>query len=152
MRFTLAQLRKLQMPYSYEETLDLSAELNGLEDIVSVSPCVVKSTIKDRGDETYKVSFHINVNLVLEDSVTLMHFDYLIDVDAEEIFSSDESNEDAFVIDGITLDTKEAIVANILINKPMTTTSAEFESDEVEVEDSKEENINPAFASLKDLL
>ena len=62
MRFTLAQLRKLQMPYSYEETLDLSAELNGLEDIVSVSPCVVKSTIKDRGDETYKVSFHINVN------------------------------------------------------------------------------------------
>ena len=152
MRFTLAQLRKLQMHYSYEETLDLSAEINGLEDIVSVSPCVVKSTIKDRGDETYKVSFHINVNLVLEDSVTLKHFDYLIDVDAEEIFSSDESNEDAFVIDGITLDTKEAIVANILINKPMTTTSAEFESDEVEVEDSKEENINPAFASLKDLL
>ena len=96
--------------------------------------------------------FHDNVNLVLEDSVTLKHFDYLIDVDAEEIFSSDESNEDAFVIDGITLDTKEAIVANILINKPMTTTSAEFESDEVEVEDSKEENINPAFASLKDLL
>ena len=152
MRFTLAQLKKTQMPYSYDETIDLSNELDGLEDIVSVSPCVVKSTIKDRGDETYKVSFHINVNLVLEDSVTLKHFDYLIDVDAEEIFSSDESNEDAFVIDGITLDTKEAIVANILINKPMTTTSAEFESDEVEVEDSKEENINPAFASLKDLL
>ena len=90
------------------------------------------------------------VDLVLEDSVTLKHFDYLIDVDAEEIFSSDESNEDAFIIDGITLDTKEALVANILINKPMTATSAEFESDEEP--EAEEEKINPAFASLKDLL
>lgn len=150
MRFTLAQLRKLQMPYSYEETLNLSEDLDGFEDIISSSPCVVKTTIMDRGDETYKIKFNINIKLVLEDSVTLKHFDYLIDVDAEEIFSSDESNEDAFIIDGITLDTKEAIVANILINKPMTATSAEFESDEEP--EAEEEKINPAFASLKDLL
>ena len=45
MRFTLAQLRKLQMPYSYEETLNLSEDLDGFEDIISSSPCVVKATI-----------------------------------------------------------------------------------------------------------
>ncbi|MBQ7641702.1 MAG: DUF177 domain-containing protein [Acholeplasmatales bacterium] len=149
MRFTLAQLKKTQMPYSYDETIDLSNELDGLEDIVKSTPCIVKSTIMDRGDETYKVKFNINITLTLEDSVSLKHFDFPIDVDAEEIFSTDESNEDAFLIDGITLDTKEAILANILINKPMATTVEEFESD---LDDSEEEKINPAFASLKDLL
>ena len=34
MRFTLAQLKKLSMPYNYSETLDLSSDLNGLEDII----------------------------------------------------------------------------------------------------------------------
>ncbi len=150
MRFTLAQLKKYIMPYSYEETLDLSSDLEGLEDIVKSSPCVIKSTIYDRGDDTYKVSFNIKITLTLEDSITLKHFDFPIDVDAEEIFSTDEANEDAFLISGITLDTKEAIIANILINKPMTTSSEEFES-EIE-EDEPEEKINPAFASLKDLL
>ena len=150
MRFTLAQLKKYIMPYSYEETLDLSSDLEGLEDIVKSSPCVIKSTIYDRGDDTYKVSFNIKITLTLEDSITLKHFDFPIDVDAEEVFSTDEANEDAFLISGITLDTKEAIIANILINKPMTTSSEEFES-EIE-EDEPEEKINPAFASLKDLL
>ena len=150
MRFTLAQLKKYIMPYSYEETLDLSSDLEDLEDIVKSSPCVIKSTIYDRGDDTYKVSFNIKITLTLEDSITLKHFDFPIDVDAEEIFSTDEANEDAFLISGITLDTKEAILTNILINKPMTTSSEEFES-EIE-EDEPEEKINPAFASLKDLL
>ena len=149
MRFTLAQLKKYIMPYSYEETLDLSSDLEGLEDIVKSSPCVIKSTIYDRGDDTYKVSFNIKITLTLEDSITLKHFDFPIDVDAEEIFSTDENNEDAFLIDGITLDTKEAILANILINKPMATTDEDFVSDDVS---DSEEKINPAFASLKDLL
>ena len=30
MRFTLAQLKKISMPYSYNETIDLSSDLNGL--------------------------------------------------------------------------------------------------------------------------
>lgn len=148
MRFTLAQLKKISMPYSYDEVLDLSADLDGLEDIIKTSPCEVSSTIMNRGDDTYKIVFKIKIILTLEDSVSLKHIDYPIDIDAEEIFSNDESNEDAFLIDGITLDTKEAIVANILINKPMSTTFEDFTSDD----DSKEEKINPAFASLKDLL
>ncbi len=151
MRFTLAQLRKYAMPYSYEETLDLSSDLDGLEDIVKSSPCNVKATIYDRGDETYKVEFNISITLTLEDAVTLKHFDFPVDIDAEEIFSTDEANEDAFLIEGVTLDTKEAIVANILINKPMSTSSEDYEED-IEDEEESEEKINPAFASLKDLL
>ena len=35
MRFALAHLRKLIMPYSCDESLDLSSELDGFEDIIS---------------------------------------------------------------------------------------------------------------------
>ena len=150
MRFTLAQLRKFNMPYEYDEQIDLKSDLVGLEDIVDSSICNVHSVIRDRGDGSFKINFKINLTLTLEDAVSLSHIEFPIDIDAEEIFSDDESIEDAFLIEGITLDTTEAIVANILINKPMTTSNEEFNSD---IDDEpKEEKINPAFASLKDLL
>ena len=150
MRFTLAQLRKFNMPYEYDEQIDLKSDLVGLEDIVDSSICNVHSVIRDRGDGSFKINFKINLTLTLEDAVSLSHIEFPIDIDAEEIFSDDESIEDAFLIEGITLDTKEAIVANILINKPMTTSNEDF-NQEID-EEEPEEKINPAFASLKDLL
>ena len=56
----------------------------------------------------------------------------------------------AFLIEGVTLNTKEAILTNILCEKPMSFTKENFVSD-VE-EETEDDNINPAFASLKDLL
>ena len=150
MRFTLAQLRKFNMPYEYDEQIDLKFDLVGLEDIVDSSICNVHSLIRDRGDGSFKINFKINLTLTLEDAVSLSHIEFPIDIDAEEIFSDDESIEDAFLIEGITLDTKEAILANILINKPMTTSNEDF-NQEID-EEEPEEKINPAFASLKDLL
>lgn len=150
MRFTLAQLRKFNMPYEYDEQIDLKSDLVGLEDIVDSSICNVHSVIRDRGDGSFKINFKINLTLTLEDAVSLSHIEFPIDIDAEEIFSDDESIEDAFLIEGITLDTKEAILANILINKPMTTSNEDF-NQEID-EEEPEEKINPAFASLKDLL
>ena len=150
MRFTLAQLRKFNMPYEYDEQIDLKSDLVGLEDIVDSSICNVHSVIRDRGDGSFKINFKINFTLTLEDAVSLSHIEFPIDIDAEEIFSDDESIEDAFLIEGITLDTKEAILANILINKPMTTSNEDF-NQEID-EEEPEEKINPAFASLKDLL
>ena len=150
MRFTLAQLRKFNMPYEYDEQIDLKSDLVGIEDIVDSSICSVHSVIRDRGDGSFKINFKINLTLTLEDAVSLSHIEFPIDIDAEEIFSDDESIEDAFLIEGITLDTKEAILANILINKPMTTSNEDF-NQEID-EEEPEEKINPAFASLKDLL
>ena len=153
MRFTLAQLRKISMPYSFDESLDLSEELDGHEDIISTGPCHVHTVIKERGIDTYLCIFNINIKLTLEDSVSLEEVPYLIETTAEEIFSTSDEIEDVFLIDGQTLDTKEAILTNILIAKPMSFTNEEFESDiEEESIESEDEYINPAFASLKDLL
>lgn len=150
MQFALAQLRKLAMPYSYDESLDLSDELDGFEDIISSKPCEVHTVIKERGIDTYLCIFNIRIELMIEDSVSLNAIPYVIETTAEEIFTTDPENEDYFLIEGQTLNTKEAILTNILINKPMSVTDEEFESD---IEEEEEvEKINPAFASLKDLL
>ena len=149
MQFTLAQLRKFSMPYSFDESMDLSDELTGFEDIISSRPCEVHTVIKERGLDTYLCSFVIRIELIMEDSVSLKEIPYRIETSAEEIFTTDSSIEDAFLIDGQTLDTKESVLTNILIHKPMSVTEEEFLSD---IEEEPEEKINPAFASLKDLL
>lgn len=152
MRFALAQLRKMAMPYSFDESMDLSNELNGFEDIISSKPCEVHATIKERGIDTYLLSFDFKIELIMEDAVSLEPVSYVIESTAEEIFTTDSEMEDVFLIDGQTLDTKEAVLTNILIQKPMSVTNEEFESDIEEESPSEEEKINPAFASLKDLL
>ena len=87
-------------------------------------------------------------------SITLNEVDYVISEEGSEIFSTTDEIEDVFLIEGQTLDTKEAILTNVLINKPMTvsTEGVEFISDEEPEEDIEEEKINPAFAGLKNLL
>ncbi len=152
MKFTIAQLRKLSMPYQFSEDIDLSSDLNGLEDILKVSYTHVTETIYNRGDDSYRIDFTIDCNLILSDSITLEEIEYPINAKASEVFSTDEKEEDAFLIEGITLDTKEAIIANILCNKPMSITNYEDERSDVEEDNKEDDHVNPAFASLKDLL
>lgn len=151
MKFALAQLGNLRMPYSYDEELDLSLELNGFEDIIFSSKAYVHTVIKERGFETWLCEFKIKIQLMIQDSVTLEEIPYNIDVEDSELFTKDLELEDATLISNLTLDTKEAIIEIILENKPFSQSKEEyFEVDEEESE--PEEKINPAFASLKDLL
>ena len=154
MKLTLAQLRKLQMPYRYSEELDLKDELVDFEDIIDTFLVHVEYEIRERGIDTYLVEFKYEVTLTMQCSITLNEVDYVISEEGSEIFSTTDEVEDVFLIEGQTLDTKEAILTNVLINKPMTvsTEGAEFISDEEPEEDIEEEKINPAFAGLKDLL
>ena len=118
MKFTLAQLRKLNFPYTYTEELDLNNELVGVEDILKVQSVKVVSTIKEISVSKYEISFHIVANLVLECAVSLQEVPYQLETDAIECFSTNIDDEDSFIIDGQTLDTKEAIITNILVAKP----------------------------------
>jgi uncharacterized metal-binding protein YceD (DUF177 family) len=154
MKLTLAQLRKLQMPYRYSEELDLKEELVDFEDIIDTSLVHVDYEIRERGIDTYLVEFKYEVTLTMQCSITLNEVEYVISEEGSEIFSTTDEVEDVFLIEGQTLDTKEAILTNVLINKPMTvsTEGAEFISDEEPEEDIEEEQINPAFAGLKNLL
>ena len=154
MKLTLAQLRKLQIPYRYSEELDLKEELVDFEDIIDTSLVHVDYEIRERGIDTYLVEFKYEVTLTMQCSITLNEVEYVISEEGSEIFSTTDEVEDVFLIEGQTLDTKEAILTNVLINKPMTvsTEGAEFISDEEPEEDIEEEQINPAFAGLKNLI
>jgi hypothetical protein len=77
-KFTIAQLRKLSMPYQFSEDIDLSSDLNGLEDILKVSYTHVTETIYNRGDDSYRIDFTIDCNLILSDSITLEEIEYTI--------------------------------------------------------------------------
>lgn len=151
MRFTLAQLRKFQMPYSFTED-EVFDELVGFEGIISIPKLHVEGIINRIDNETYEISFNLVSDLILECAITLKEVPYHIECSFKEIFATDESDE-AFKINGQTLDTKEAIITNLLINKPMQVYAdgAEF-VDENEDFPEEEKVKNPAFASLKDLL
>lgn len=152
MRIALAQLLKTKMPYSTSEKIDVSDELVGLEDILDSSIADVDYVFSRIDEQTYLVKIKIRVDLVLEGPVSLKHFTKEVLVETEEIFSKYDYNDDFFEIDGQTIDTKEAVVTNILLAKPVRIDDEEYIDDEDDFEeDDQEEYINPAFASLKDL-
>lgn len=153
MRLTLAQLRKLAMPYHTSEKLDVSEELNGFEDIKGVSLVDVEYEVRERGLDTYWIRFSFKVDLVMQCAVTLQDVPYTISATAEEIFSTEDVIEDVFPIVNQTLDTKEAVLTNVLIHKPMKVLAEGVEFEEEEETDLEEsDGINPAFSGLKDLL
>ncbi len=155
MRFTLAQLRKLRMPYSFNEELNLESELVGFEDILTAGMVNVIGVVNEIGKDKYSVEMDISVDLTLESAISLEPIPYSIETKTEEVYSveDDDTVGDVSIIVGQTLDTVEAVVTSILIAKPMRMTKddEEFISDEV-IEEEVEEKVNPAFASLKDLL
>lgn len=147
MKLTLAQLKKLKFPYSCNEEINLEEDLKGFENIIDLSTAKIDYKIYERGEETYLLEFNIKVTLKLYDSITLATSDFNLDINYNELYSKDESL-DASIIENDTLDTKEAIIEAILINKPMNYSDSEFESQD----ENEDDGINPAFARLKDMI
>ncbi len=155
MRIPLAQLRKQPMPYVVNEEMDLTVELNGFEDIISSDIAYVKTTFNEVGLDSYKVSFQIKIDLTLQCAVSLLEVPYSIDTFVEEVFSTTELTEETYLIENQVLDTKEAVLAHVIVQKPMRVTldGYDFIDDIDDFEDEEvEDKINPAFASLRDLL
>lgn len=155
MRLALAQLRKLTLPYEANEDLDLSLELNGYEDIVSSNPAHIRYVFSEVSQDKYLVHMEISIDIVVESAISLKHLNKSISCASDEIYVQNPGiDEDVNAFEGQTLDTKEAVLTNILCEKPMRSVADDeyFESDYVEAEELQEEKVNPAFASLADLL
>lgn len=154
MKFALAQIGKIRMPYSYDEELDLSQDLDGFEDIISSEKCICHTVVDELDFETYQFKFDIKIKLIISDSVSLEEKPYEINALATEIYTTNKDYEDATIIDTLTIDTKEAILEAILEEKPYSQTSYDFKEyykDEINDEDTEEVE-NNSFAKLKDLL
>lgn len=157
MRLALAQLRKLMLPYALEEDLDLSEDLNGYEDILDSKPAHVSYNITMLETDKYLIHMEINIELVLESAISLKPIEKSIHASSDEIYMQNPPLEtDINPFDGQTLDTKEAVLTSVLCEKPMRSIldGEVFESGEdvLNKEEDDEKKINPAFASLADLL
>ena len=155
MRYTLLQLKKTKLPLTENQEIDFSEELNGFEDIVDSSIAEISETLTQLSEDIYIVKAHIKISLTLESCITLEKVPYVVDTDCEFEYTTNaqlSENSDAIVIEKGTIDTRDAILTEILCNKPMTICKdgEEFVDDIVEVEE--ENPINPAFSGLADLL
>lgn len=153
MRFSLQQLRKLSKPYSFKDDVSLD-ELIGFEGILKILNLDIEGLLNEVDYNTFTIDFHLKCYLVLECAVSLEEVLYPLDIKFKEVFSLEDDDE-TFKIEQNTLDTKEAIITNILVNKPVKVykEGVSFTDEDEHFQDEEEdEGINPAFKSLKDLL
>lgn len=117
MIFSLLQLNKMRFPFTRSESLDLNEELSVLPNVSRVNNILIDYTFDRISDNTYRVDMNIDLDIVLECSRTQNDIPYKNHIVAKEIFST-EDLIDAFKIDKQSLDTKEAVLTNIIINIP----------------------------------
>jgi uncharacterized metal-binding protein YceD (DUF177 family) len=122
MKWSLQQLLKIQkFPYRFEETLDLSAEIEEIEDIYEIGPVNITGSINRLDHETYQFVYRIQVKLVLQCALTLDPVEYVFDEEYDEIYSTTE-NDEYILIEKNTIDTYQMAWSNIIIDKPINVT------------------------------
>jgi uncharacterized metal-binding protein YceD (DUF177 family) len=153
MKYAIPQLRKFKMPLRETSEIDFSQELNGFEDVLSSSKALVDETLSQISEDTYNLKASIKITVTLQSAISLKEVPYAIDTVLDVDYTLDKSTEDsdAIVIENNTIDTTDAILTEILCQKPMTVTlDGEEFIDEAPEDDT--EKINPAFQGLADLL
>jgi len=150
MKWTIHELTKLQNINSeFSGVVDLLSYIKDT-DIINISPVKVSGNFEIYDNSLYDFYFNIKCTLTLACAITLEEVPYEMDIQAEEVFTSDETDE-YNTIEGITIDLLPIIWSNIILEKPMRVLSknAYKNSESESVELDEEESINQAFANLK---
>ena len=154
MKWSLQQLLKIQkFPYYFEETMDLSEEIEEIEDIYEIGPVNITGSINRLDDETYQFVYRIQVKLVLQCALTLDPVEYLFDEEYDEIYSTTEDDE-YILIEKNTIDTRQMVWSNIIIDKPINITRPDayevLKSRGISLEDEFEEDDDDYVISYSD--
>jgi uncharacterized protein len=151
MRWTIQELvKQYNTDNTFEETIDFSEVIKDT-DILKISPVEVKGDYEIYDDNQEFVFYmEIKCTLTMACAITLKEVEVELDFDVEETFTTYKT-EEFNTIEGITIDLLPILWSNIILEKPMRVVSpdatSDFEQDNIEFED---ENINNAFAKLKD--
>ncbi len=122
MKWSVQQLEKLtNTPYKFNFTLDFQEEIKKVEDILEIKDVLVEGEIIKVNYGTYRLTYKMNVPLVLECALTLDPVEYLIEAEYDEVHSV-ENIDEYFLIENNTLDMKSVIWTNILMEKPLSVT------------------------------
>lgn len=123
MKWSVQQLQKLTLnrPFKFDEMIDFSHYASEVFDLIKIEPAKIVGQISSIGYDKFHVTYHIDVILTVECSLTLDPVDYHFSKEYDEIFSTNPT-EDEYLIEKNTLDLESAVWSNIIIDKPLIVT------------------------------
>ncbi len=120
MKWTIDQLNKIASGLYIDEVIDYSKDIEEYNDVYKISDTKIAGTCRIISDDTFMFSVSIQTTLTMACAVTLDEVEYEIDIEDDIIFAPNhELDDDAYLIDGITIDLRKAIFDTIIVNKPM---------------------------------
>ncbi|HHZ18041.1 MAG TPA: hypothetical protein GX390_02015 [Acholeplasmataceae bacterium] len=120
MKWSLQQLYKYgKEAFPFEAVYDFAEEAKRYDDILGITPAVVKGTGIQIGEDRFKFDIHISVELYLQDAVTLDPVEFPLELDVVEVFTRDDEGDDVRLIEKNTIDLRAVIWESILLEKPM---------------------------------
>lgn len=164
MRWTIAQLVKLNESIKVDELVDFSNIAEDHDDIRDISKVKITGTGEVVGQSVI-FDLHIECKLTLACAVTLDDVEYPMDIKTKEVFSfadtfdQDDDQEDIiYVKKGGVIDLAPVIWQSIVLEMPLRVVSENAyqkvskhgKDYEFIVDQKKEKTIDPRFAVLKD--
>lgn len=177
MKWSTLELKKHRdAPVTFDETFDLKAELMSRDDqILDVAPVAVNGLLTVSRNE-YLVHYQVNTVLTLPSSRSLEPVAWPMAFTVDELFMTQEqfdnrseliADEEVLIIEGQTIDLKESVLDNILLEIPLQVLSEEekrsnempsgddwvvlSEDDFQHQQEAQEPTIDPRLAKLSEL-
>lgn len=121
MKWSLQQLIKYNgKSFSFEGTYDFTDYIKNIDDILRIGLFTVNGVGQNLYDDRYSFQLEIKGSLFLQCARTLQEVEYPLDLQVEEIFDKDvKDDEDVRLIDKNTIDLKDVVWENILLEKPI---------------------------------
>ncbi len=120
MKWTIDQLSKIASKLFIDEVVDYSKDIEEYADIYKISDTKINGSCRVIAEDTFMFSITVRTTLTMACAVTLDEVEYEIDIEDDIIFAPNHDlDDDAYLIEGITIDLRNAIFDTILVNKPM---------------------------------
>jgi uncharacterized metal-binding protein YceD (DUF177 family) len=155
LKWTIHELiKKATNENSIEEKLDLRSFLREeFEDLVDILETNVVGYYRYyQNDQMFVFHLHIKTTLIMLCSITLEKIPVELDFNSQLNFSVNYIDDDTHLIEGITLDLKPYVFAEILVEKPMRVISEgaykKYHEEKLKLTEKELEENNP-FAKLK---
>ena len=122
MKFSVQQLQKINpSPLEVSEQIDYRDFLDGLtsSDLLDIALVDVSISISKLDMNTFQFDYVIHADLGLACALTLERVPYVMDLNISETYSTLPDSDDVYPIEGNTIDTKEIVWSQILMNIPI---------------------------------
>jgi len=121
MKWSLQQLHKYNgRPFNFKTTYDFKEDIQNIDDFLDISICTVEGVGKNIFEDKFLFELNISVTMFIEDARTLDPVEFPINIQVEELFDANPTGgEDVRIIDTNTVNLREVVWENILLEKPI---------------------------------